>query len=498
MAKTDDQLARERQARQHEQQQEQQEILSTVHNVISSIQSKEPGDGAKQDDCPISASVLTGDGIAYPLGELKPSDTVLSVKQKLGTLTHMLVAQQFLYLVDDTREGVDDLQLRNNELMSTVKDFSSLPTVLQFAVVIGQNDNAAEMVKSLPPSAHPEFKIGDKIAEIFSDRLHDPKGVAFIPAHSELLVTATHAHHQVRVYHRSGTLLCYIGRGLEKEGAEGTEKGEFSGPWGVAVTADSTHVVVSENYNHRLQLLKLEVTAGDGYIAGSARLEFVRFIGGKGGRGDGKPGSLIYPRGMALRLSEGRETVLVAEAGSTARVSEFELDGTFVKVYGLGEGCAAGQLDEPEDVAVIPSTGEVAVADSNNSRICIFDGESGSFVREFCLHDRTVIGSAAPLQSAAPPLAPGAPPQQEPPLLALSALCRPTAITADAYGNLLVMDRDSETLKVFDADGALVCVRSDLGIRAEGEAKGITWFAAEGCLAIANAGLHAVLVLQGE
>jgi hypothetical protein len=41
-----------------------------------------------------------------------------------------------------------------------------------------------------------------------------------------------------------------------------------------------------------------------------ARLTFVRMIGGRQGRGSGQ---LMHPRGVAMRIVKGRETVLLAE-----------------------------------------------------------------------------------------------------------------------------------------------------------------------------------------
>jgi hypothetical protein len=88
-----------------------------------------------------------------------------------------------------------------------------------------------------------------------------------------------------------------------------------------------------------------------------------------------------------------RETILVA---GNHCVVEYEIDGTFVKTYGTSSGprntqrinpgeeegaTNAPALSFPFDIAVIPSTGEVAVASQGAHKIEIFDGESGIWLR---------------------------------------------------------------------------------------------------------------------
>jgi DNA-binding beta-propeller fold protein YncE len=123
--------------------------------------------------------------------------------------------------------------------------------------------------------------------------------------------------------------------------------------------------------------------------------------------------------GIALRCSNGRETVLVTEENNH-RVSEFELEGTFIRTIG-GEGCGPGQLDHPYDVTILPGSGEIAVADSFNHRISIFDGETGTFTRSIGSKGKTEDGTFS----------------------------YPIAITADPNGNLVVLDTYTPRLQVF-------------------------------------------------
>jgi DNA-binding beta-propeller fold protein YncE len=175
-------------------------------------------------------------------------------------------------------------------------------------------------------------------------------------------------------------------------------------------------------------------------------LEFIRFIGG--GMGDGAE-QMNSPRGLALRQVEGRETVLVADTDND-RVSEFELDGTFVKAFECVEHKvhqqATLQLQQPNSATVLPMSGEVAVTDTGNNRVVMFDGASGKFVRSFGKQG-TEDGQFE----------------------------RPIAIVADAHDNCVVLDVKTGRAQCFTVEGKHICTRSDLLAPDGYNFKGIAW-----------------------
>jgi hypothetical protein len=80
---------------------------------------------------------------------------------------------------------------------------------------------------------------------------------------------------RVKTSPRQG-ILCELGR---PDRITGIREGEFDRPCGVAVTADSTHVVVCDFNNQRLQLLRLRVVTGSSAASGvRADLEFERAV----------------------------------------------------------------------------------------------------------------------------------------------------------------------------------------------------------------------------
>jgi DNA-binding beta-propeller fold protein YncE len=383
-----------------------------------------------------------------------PALTILWVKEHLANISDMPLADQSMFLIGDKRQSVEDFELQNCESISQVAQYAAAPmTELRLAVLMRSLNNVADFIRALPPSATPELTIGDMTEGNEDHQLNWPLGIAFVPAHPELVVVTAFRGNQVRVY-RQHTMLCMIGR---EDGYLGEGGGEFESPFGVVVTTDSKFVVVTEFNNHRAQVLRL-VVADD---ASTAKLEFVRFIGREENNLWPTPngptkGQMWYPKGVTMRLVGKHETVLVAE-GQNFWVSEFELDGTFIRTIGSGKlGSSDGDLNDPADVTVLPS-GDVAVTEDGNHRVSIFDGETGVFLRKFGTEGR-----------------------------ADGEFSTPCAITSDAHGNLLVLDRDTNRLQAFDMEGTHLCTRSDLVSINQSGFKGVAWSPGSGCIAIAN------------
>ena len=122
---------------------------------------------------------------------------------------------------------------------------------------------------------------------------------------------------------------------------------------------------------------------------------------------------------------------------------------------------------------MLPSN-QIAIVDSGNHCICIFDGESGSFVRAFGSQGETEDGQFS----------------------------SPCAIAADAYGHLLVLDSYTDRLQVFDTDGTHLCTKSYIaGLTNEYDRfKGLEWWAEGGTgrLTITHRDKHKVVVFNWE
>jgi DNA-binding beta-propeller fold protein YncE len=386
----------------------------------------------------IKVEVTTGEGVTVKL-ELASTATVLDVKEGVQHAHGISTRDARLFVHNESR-GV----LRDEETLTSLSPAED--AMIEMCVLVEQAD-AQQIVPGLSKdSAVPLRSTAD--SDVL---LEDPIGVAFVPSKPNWLVITEIEGHRVKIVDiRTRNLICEIGE-------EGTGAGQFKGPWGIAISEDSSLVLIAENANHRVQVLRLKI-ADDGE---NAQLEFVRFIGKGLGSQDGElrdPAHLVFMPGVG-----GQDTVLV---GEDHRVSQFALDGTFIRIFaGTGkESAASGELNSPDGMTVLHASREVAIADRDNHRIQIFD-DKGVFKREFGKPEYDAGDEKFELVDG--------------------QFWHPSDITSDAHGNLLVVDYTSR-LQVLTPEGKLLCTKEDLGLHPVAE-KGVAW-SADGGLAVSWSG----------
>jgi DNA-binding beta-propeller fold protein YncE len=406
---------------------------------------REESDDTNGDTINIHLEVTTGEGVTVKL-QLPPTATVLMVKQEVEIKLGIRPREAIVFSGNKAHtEKLQDEQTLDRLLMGE-------EAKLELLLLVEQADAQQQVVPEL--SVEPSMVLGDGTRGNGDTQLNYPIYAAFIAAHPDWLVTTEQDGHCIKTSNiRTGALVCKFGK-------YGSGEGQFNNPIGVAVTSDSSFVVVADYGNCRVQVLRLVVGADDI----SAHLEFVRSLGSGQGRPDGQ---LNRPFGVALLQSNGgqQETVLVTEQNND-RVSQFALDGTFIGTFtGTGEmgrmGSGDGEFDVPRGITVLGSSGEVAVADRNNHRVQIFDSE-GNYKRQFGTEgkeDGQFFG--------------------------------PTGLASDSHGNLLVVDTTNR-LQVFDPEGKHLCTRSDLGLH-HASGKGIAW-STGGEIAVADGGANKALV----
>jgi DNA-binding beta-propeller fold protein YncE len=400
---------------------------------------REESDDTNNGTINIHLEVTTGEGVMVKL-QLPPTATVLMVKQEVESELGIKPREAIVFSGNKAHtEKLQDEETLDSLLVGE-------KAKLELLLLVEQAD-AQQVVPELAPLAvHLHGTVG-----AVHTQLSFPLGAAFIAAHSDWLVTTEFDGHRIKISNiRNGALVC-------KFGTEGNGEGQFKYPSGVAVTSNSSFVIVADLSNHRVQVLRLVVGA-DGI---SAHLEFVRSLGNGFGSAEE---TLNYPFGVALLQSNGgqQETVLVTERGNH-RVSQFALDGTFVGIFAVSgkKGSGDGEFHYPHGITVLGSSGEVAVADRTNHRVQIFDSE-GNYKRQFGTKGK------------------------EDGQLYLAA-----GLASDTHGNLLVVDYTNR-LQVFDPEGKHLCTRSDLGLH-DCYPKGIAW-SAGGEIAVANGGASNALV----
>jgi hypothetical protein len=464
----------------------------------------------------VSLEVTTCEGVTLKF-VLPPEATVLQVKkeveQKQGIKSRdarlfannavvcILSPQgpEFSFLRPREEELEDSEELRGLRSAKGAK--------VEMAVLVEQED-AQAVVPGL--AAEADLVLGNHHNHLTDDsRFNYPAGIAFVPSHPDWLATTEYHNHRIKITNiRTGETICK----WPKLGTDGGIKGQLKHPGGIALTSDSTCVVVADTSGHRVLVLRLVVGA-DG---SSAHLVFVRFIGevmcalcldaltaesdviklppcgheyhracmvplvNSSLRkvcpqcrhplpadaallpGRQRMDSELSPIGIAmLPDAGGQETVLVTEAGNN-RVLQFALDGTLIRIFaGTGQGGGSGDdahpFYGPRAISVLgDSSGDVAVVDQGNHRVQIFDSE-GNYKRQF--------GSEGTCDGL---------------------FYYPAGITSDAHGNLLVTDYTSR-LQVFSPKGKHLCTRGDLSPLRDGygEHKAIAW-SAGGDIAIAS------------
>jgi DNA-binding beta-propeller fold protein YncE len=378
--------------------------------------------------------------------ELPPTATVLMVKQEVESELGIRPREACVFAINEAHTE----KLQDGETLESLLMGKELK--LELSLLVEQAD-AQQVVPEL--SVKPSFILGGGTPGNGDLQLDGPGSAAFIAGHPDWLFTTEENGHRIKISNiRTGALVC-------KSTEQGSGEGQFEGPSGVAVTSDSSFVIVADFSNQSVQVLRL-VVGTDGV---SAHLEFVRFLGSGRGYAEGK---LNRPSGVALLQSNcgQQETVLVTEMFIN-RVSQFALDGTFIGIFaGTGEqGSGDGEFNRPRGITVLGSSGEVAIADYNNHRVQIFDNE-GNYRRQFGAQSGGTDGH----------------------------FYRPIGLTSDVHGNLLVTDQTNR-LQVFNAEGKHLCTRSDLGLESSAltSSKGVAW-STDGEIAVVDSSAHRVLV----
>jgi hypothetical protein len=388
------------------------------------------------------------------------------MKVALAGKSGIPAGSQHLFWLDDKRQGVEDLFLKNSELISEVMLYThDSSSTLRFGVFVGEAaaDDFVSTTSSKPDT-------------LIKEGIENPIGVTFIPNRPHLLLVADFGAHALA--------LCDItsAKVLVKFGTKGNGNGEFERPYGVVCTESDEHgliIVVSEWSNHRLQVLRMDLNEEKGGRGEGATFEFVRMLGG----GEGfERGELRNPLGLCMRKQPAvggkmevdgaiERTVLVVE-GTNHRVSEFDI----FSGECIGTHCELG-LSKPYDITPLSDDeGGFAVADSALHNIHIFDN---------AFKVRAVFGNSTentlnhteaefvPLRGSLG--------------VKNGHFHDPSGLTVDSNGNILVTDVYTKRVQVFSQAGVYLCSLENIDGMSTGQDKSIAWDGGSaGCLAVGD------------
>jgi DNA-binding beta-propeller fold protein YncE len=225
------------------------------------------------------------------------------------------------------------------------------------------------------------------------------------------------------------------GKFVRDFGSKGPADGQFNEPCGLGLDAQGD-VWVADTWNQRI----VHLTADGKFVANVVDSE-------KG---------FFGPRAVVVS----KDRVYVADTGNK-RIVRFEIASGAVTARWGGAGSAPGQFVEPVGVAADPS-GRVYVADTGNHRIQVFDAD-GKPLRQFPVYGwkdfytepyiaigagDAVFGTDSWKARIARYDASGALARA----YKAEGLKRPTGITFDTFGHLIVTDRDTNRVLVWPVD----------------------------------------------
>ena len=171
-----------------------------------------------------------------------------------------------------------------------------------------------------------------------------PRGVAITPDSSILIVD----NHRIQKISMDGKFIRSVGE-------KGNGQLQFDTPMSIAISPITGHIFITDCFNHRIIVLTSE-------------LVFSHSFGSKGAG----IGEFNQPMGIAIDY---QGLLYVAELGNH-RIQKFTPDGKFLPQF----GSCPGQLYYPTEIAV--DNDLVYVSEYSNSRISVFTSD-GVFVRSF-------------------------------------------------------------------------------------------------------------------
>jgi DNA-binding beta-propeller fold protein YncE len=247
----------------------------------------------------------------------------------------------------------------NNALLTTLGFIVFRNNVPPAASVDLTVEYSADLAQRLfvPPAPQGPFNLDERPGPGKAPGQFDaPRGVAIGPDGAVYVVDMRNA--RIEQYTREGVFVRQFGGLGHGDGQLWRESSR--GPTGLAVGPDG-YLYVADTWNYRIQKFTL-----DGKFVAKWGT-FANLVAGPPG---GDRTGLYGPRGIAFGPNG---DVYVTDTGN-GRVVVYGTDGTFRREF-ASKGQAAGQLDEPVGIAVSADGSRVYVADSNNARIAVFDGQ---------------------------------------------------------------------------------------------------------------------------
>jgi len=202
-------------------------------------------------------------------------------------------------------------------------------------------------------------------------------------------------------------------------GGTGSADGQFMDPRGVAIDPTSHNIVVTDCFNHRVQIF-------------SSSGMFLSQFGGPGS-GDGQ---FMCPTSVAIDPTNGDINVMDVGGALNIRVQVFTSSGMFLSTFGSG-GTGQGRFSCPGGIAIDPMTHDKVINDFRSSGMGAVPhfqtfSPSGVFLSEFVSTESGITGFGCAFGQGAG-----------------------VAIDPTSH-NILFSDSDHDQVRIFSSGGTLL------------------------------------------
>lgn len=191
----------------------------------------------------------------------------------------------------------------------------------------------------------------------------DPTGITF-NSRNQRIIVSDYRNQRIRVFNNQMNH-------LNSFGTNGDKRGQSNCPLGVCMQPATNHIIVTEQYDHQIQLF-----CNDDY-----KMQSLYHVGDT--EESQEPGNFNHPRGVACN---NRGHIYVADCFNH-RVQILNEKGLFIRMMGGQKGSANHQFDVPCDVCVDWNHNQILVVDYWNQRVSVWSGDGSQFVRVVSLGD---------------------------------------------------------------------------------------------------------------
>jgi len=216
---------------------------------------------------------------------------------------------------------------------------------------------------TLDRDARIKLSIGTKQGGNADGQFANPRGLVF-DHHRDLLLVSDTWNHRVQVFScdddddDGGSFVSKFG------GEEGDQPGQFQYPWDLAIDHDHDRILITDCFNNRVQSWSL------------SEQSFLSCIGHRGS------GDLEFKNPQGIAIDKHHRRIVIADTCNNRLVFLSSIDLSLLFSIGK-QGSRPGEFYCPTGIAIDDDRHRIIVCDSDNARVQVLSSIDGSFLLEF-------------------------------------------------------------------------------------------------------------------